>query len=63
MLQRFMAHVMTMEAVNTMEDVDTIVTNPVIAAEEGALHKTTGIGTEALVVEPILILNFTVRHT
>ena len=63
MLQRPMANVKTMEAAKIMEDVDTTATNPVIAAEEDAAQKTTGLGAEAVVVEPIVILHITVGHT
>ena len=58
-----MAHVKTMEYAQIMEDVDTMATNPVITVEEDAAHKTTGLGAEAVVVNPTLILHITVRHT
>ena len=45
-----------------MEDVDTTATNPVIAVEEDAAHKTTVIGVEAVVVEAIVILHITFGH-
>ena len=43
-LQRLRVHVKTMEAVKTMDDVDTTVTNPIIAVKDYAVHNTTGIG-------------------
>ena len=46
-----------------MEDVHTTATNPVIAVEDDTVHKTTGIGAEAIVVNPTLILHITVGHT
>ena len=49
-------HVKTMEAVKTMEDMDTTATNPIIAVEEDAVHNTTGIGAEAVVVKSTVIL-------
>ena len=58
-----MAHVKNMEAAKTMEDVDITATNPVIAVEEDAAQKTTGIYAEAVVVEPTVILHITVGHT
>ena len=58
-----MVNVKTMEAAKIMEDVDTTETNTVTTVEEYATHKTTVIGTEAVVVEPIVILNITVGHT
>ena len=58
-----MAHVKTMEAGKTMEDVDTMKTNPVIVVEEDAVHKTNGIGAEAVVVESTVITPITVGHT
>ena len=63
MLQRPIVHVKTMEASKIMEDVDTTATNPVSAFEEDVAHKTTGIGTEAVVVEPTVILHITDGHT
>ena len=58
-----MAHAKTMEASNTMEDVYTMATNQVIAVEEDVVHKTTVIGADAVVVDPIVILHITVGHT
>ena len=46
-----------------MEDVDITATNPVTTVEEDAEHKTTVIGTDAVVVEPMSILHITVGHT
>ena len=62
MLQRPMAHVKTMEASKIMKDVDTTSTNPGTAVKEDAAHKTTGIGTEDVVVDPTVILHITVGH-
>ena len=50
MLQFPMAHVNTIEAAKTMEDMDATATNPVIAVEEDAVQKITGIGVEDVVV-------------
>ena len=63
MLQRPMAHIKNMEAANIMEDMDTTSTNPVIVFKEDLAHKTTGIGAEAVVAEPTVILHITVGHT
>ena len=63
MLQRPVAHFKTMEAANIIEDVDATVTNTVTAVKEYTVHKTTGIGTEAVVVEPTVILHVTVGNT
>ena len=52
-----------MAQARSMEDVDITATNPVTAVEEDAEHKTTGIDTEVVVVEPTLILHITVGHT
>ena len=57
-----MAHVNTMEAAKIMEDLDTTVTNWVIAFEEDVAHKTTGIGVEAVVVKPTVILHITAGY-
>ena len=57
-----MTNVKTMRAAKIMEDVDTMSTNPVIAVEEDAAHKKTGIGADAVVVEPTVILHITVGH-
>ena len=38
-----------------MEDMDITETNTVTAVEEDAEHKTTGIGAEAVVIEPTVI--------
>ena len=46
-----------------MEDVDITATNTVTTVEEDVKHKTTGIGTEAMVVEPAVISHVTVGHT
>ena len=58
-----MAHVKTMGAMNIMEDVDTTATNPFTEVEGDMAHKTTKIGTEAVVVEPTVILHITVGYT
>ena len=58
-----MAHVKTMGAMNIMEDLDTTATNPFTKVEEDMAHKTTKIGTEAVVVEPTVILHITVGYT
>ena len=63
MLQLPMSYVKTMEAANIMEDVDTTATSPVTVVEKDVSHKTTGIGAEAVVVEPTVILHITVGHT
>ena len=63
MLQNPMANVKTMEAAKIMEDVDTTATNPVTAVKEEAAYKTTGIGAEAVMVDPTVILHITVIHT
>ena len=63
MMKRLRVNVNTMEAVKTMEDVDTMVTNINIAIEEDAVHNTKGIGAEAVLVESTLILHITVGHT
>ena len=57
-----MEDVNTMEAVRNMEDVDTTVINLIIAVEEYALHKTTVSSAEAVVVEPIVILQINVGN-
>ena len=46
----------------TMADVAITATNPVTAVKENANHKTTGIGAEAVVAEPTVILHITVGH-
>ena len=46
-----------------MDDVDTTVTNPIIAFKEDAVHITTVIGTEAVVVKETVILHINVGHT
>ena len=51
-----------MEHNRTMSDTDITATNPVTAVEEDADHKTTGIGAEAVVVEPTVILQITIGH-
>ena len=58
-----MAHVKTMDDTKMMENVDTTETNLVIAVEEDAAHKTTGIGAEAVVVDQTVILHITIGHT
>ena len=63
MLQRPISNNKTIESTKIIEDVDTMATNPVIAVEEDAAHKTPGIGGEAVVVEPTVILKITVVHT
>ena len=62
MLQRLRVRIKTMEAVKTMEDVDTTVTNTIIAVEEDKVYSTTVIGAEAVMVEATLILHITVGH-
>ena len=57
MLQRLRVHV------KTLEDVDITVTNPIIAVDEDAVHKTTGIGAEVVVVVATVILHINVGHT
>ena len=52
-----MSHSKTMEDVNIME------TNPVTEVEEDKEHKTTGIGVDAVAVQPTVILHITVEHT
>ena len=63
MLQLPTGHVKTMEDSNIMEEVDTMATNPVIAVEGDAAHKTTGIGAEAVVFDPTVILHITIGNT
>ena len=63
MLQCLRVHIKTMGSIKTMEDVDTTVTNPIIAVKEDVVHNTTGIGVEAMVVMTIVILLVTVGHT
>ena len=46
-----------------MEYVDTTATNQVTEVEEDMAHKTTGIGAEAVMVNPTVILHITVGHT
>ena len=58
-----MAHVKTMGAAKTTKEVDITENNKVTAAEEDAEHKIMGIGAEAVVVEPTVILHITVGHT
>ena len=58
-----MSHVKTMEAAKITEDADTTATNPVAAVKEEAAQKTTGIGVDAVVVEPTVILHIAVGHT
>ena len=55
-MQCHMAHV-------NMEDLDITATNSVTAVEGDMDHKTTGIGAEAVVVEPTIILHINVGHT
>ena len=45
-----MVHIKTMGASKIMEDVDITAKNPVTAVKEDAVHKTTGIGVESVVV-------------
>ena len=52
-----------MEKARAMEDVDITATNIVTAVEEDAEQKITGIGAEAVVVDPTVILLITVGHT
>ena len=47
-----------MEYVKTMEDVDTMVTNPIIVVKENA-----ALGAEVVVAEATVILHITVEHT
>ena len=58
-----MAHAKTMGASKIMEDIYNTETNPVTAAEEDAVHKTTEIDAEAVVVDPTLILHINAGHT
>ena len=58
-----MAHIKTMGAANTMEEVDITETNPVTVVEVDAENIPTGIGTVAVVVEPTVFLHITVGHT
>ena len=58
-----MAHVNTMWSSKITEDVDTTKTNSVTAVEKDAVHKTTEIGAEAVVVKPKVILQINVGHT
>ena len=46
-----------------MEDVDTTSTNPIISVDKDAAQNTTGIGAEAVVVDPTVILHITIGHT
>ena len=46
-----------------MEDENTTEANPVTAVEEGASHKKTGIGAEAVAVDTTVILHIAVGHT
>ena len=55
MLQCLRVHFKTMEDAKSTEDVDTMVTNQIIAVEEDTVHNTTGIGAEAVVLESKLI--------
>ena len=57
MLHSLMVHI------NTMEDMNTTVTNPIIVVKENAVHNTTGIGADSVVVETTVILHITVGHT
>ena len=52
-----------MGAAKTTKEVDITENNKVTAAEEDAEHKIMGIGAEAVVVEPTVILHITVGHT
>ena len=47
----------------TMESFDITATNSVTAVKEEAEHRTTGIGADAMVVEPTIILQITVGQT
>ena len=62
-MQRLRVNGKTMDAVKTMEDVDTTVTNPIIFVEEDGVHNTTGIDTDAVVVDSTVILHITFGHT
>ena len=42
---------------------DNTATNPVTVVKEDVEHKKTGIGAEAVVVEPTVILKITIGHT
>ena len=63
MLQRLRVHVKTMYEVKTMEDMDTTVTNSIIAVEEDTVHNTTGIGATEVVLEATVLLHITFGHT
>ena len=52
-----------MEDVKATEEVDTMVTNPIMVVNKDAVHNTTEIGAEAVVVKATGILHITVRHT
>ena len=58
-----MAQVKTMGVAKTIEEVDITATNPVTAVKEDEEYKTTGIGADAVVVEPTVILHITFGHT
>ena len=58
-----MEYVKTIEAAKIMEDVDNTATNTVTVVKEDAVNKTTGIGADAVVVNPTVILHITVVHT
>ena len=62
MLQLPKVHVKTMEAVKTIKDKDTTFTNNIISVEEDVMHKTTVIGTKAVVFESTVILHITFGH-
>ena len=47
----------------TMEDVDIMANNPVTVLKENADQKTTGIGMQAVVVDPTVILHIHVGNT
>ena len=46
-----------------MEDMDTTVTNSIIAVEEDTVHNTTGIGATEVVLEATVLLHITFGHT
>ena len=58
-----MAQVKTMGVAKNIEEVNITATNTVTAVKEDAAPKTTGIGAEAVAVEPTVTLHITVGHT
>ena len=62
-MQCHMAHFNTMGDSKTIEDVVITATNTDTVVQDYTEHKTAGIGAEAVVVEPTVILHITVGHT